>query len=241
MSFHPHVPVFTSLWIHNVYYPEQQKTVFAKKYYIITWPIKASVNWVSIGSGKEFSSVRFQAVALIDADKLSTSLGRWKQTSLKFFTKCNFFQTNCLWISCKPVGVTWKMLISHNYYDCVSALPRNYCYSVWVFYDADHRVHVINFYPWWRHQMETFYALLAICAGNRWIPLTRGQWREALMFSLICAWTNGWVNNRDAGDLKRHCTNYDVTVMVRYCYNVFERWIFHDISCKTTVREKKQN
>ena len=26
-----------------------------------------------------------------------------------------------------------------------------------------------------------------------------GQWRGALMFSLICAWINGWVNNREAG------------------------------------------
>ena len=23
-----------------------------------------------------------------------------------------------------------------------------------------------DYFPWWRHQMETFYALLAICAGN---------------------------------------------------------------------------
>ena len=28
----------------------------------------------------------------------------------------------------------------------------------------------------------------------------KGQWHGALIFSLICAWTNGWVNNRDAGD-----------------------------------------
>ena len=28
----------------------------------------------------------------------------------------------------------------------------------------------------------------------------KGQWRGALMFSLICAWTNGWANNREAGD-----------------------------------------
>ena len=34
--------------------------------------------------------------------------------------------------------------------------------------------------------------------------LNKGQWREALMFSMICAWTNGWVNNREAGDLRRH-------------------------------------
>ena len=33
------------------------------------------------------------------------------------------------------------------------------------------------------------------------------------MFSLICAWINGWVNNRGAGDLRCHCAHYDVTVM----------------------------
>ena len=41
----------------------------------------------------------------------------------------------------------------------------------------------------------------------------KGQWRGALMFSLICAWTNGWVNNRDAGDLRRYCAHYDVIVI----------------------------
>ena len=37
----------------------------------------------------------------------------------------------------------------------------------------------------------------------------------ALMFSLICAWINAWVNNREAGDSKRYCVHYDVTVMSR--------------------------
>ena len=41
----------------------------------------------------------------------------------------------------------------------------------------------------------------------------KGQSRGALMFSLICAWTNGWVNNRDADDLRRHRAHYDVIVM----------------------------
>ena len=44
----------------------------------------------------------------------------------------------------------------------------------------------------------------------------KGQWHVALMFSLICAWTSGWVNNRDAANLKRHRTHYDVTVMRRH-------------------------
>ena len=42
----------------------------------------------------------------------------------------------------------------------------------------------------------------------------KGQWRGALMFSLICAWSiNGRVNNRETGDLRRHRAHYDVIVM----------------------------
>ena len=51
-------------------------------------------------------------------------------------------------------------------------------------------------------------------AGHWWIPLTIGQWRRALVFSLICAWINGLVNNREAGDLRRHRAQYDVTVII---------------------------
>ena len=42
----------------------------------------------------------------------------------------------------------------------------------------------------------------------------KAQWRGALMFYLICAWINGWVNNRKAGDLRRHRDHYDATVMI---------------------------
>ena len=52
-------------------------------------------------------------------------------------------------------------------------------------------------------------ALLTLCGGiHRW-PVNsphKGQWRGALMFSLICTWINGWVNNREAGDLRHHRT-----------------------------------
>ena len=41
----------------------------------------------------------------------------------------------------------------------------------------------------------------------------KGQWRGALMFSLICTWINGWVNNRKAGDLILHRAHYGVTVI----------------------------
>ena len=49
--------------------------------------------------------------------------------------------------------------------------------------------------------------------GHRWIP-PKGHWRGALMFSLICAWTNGWASNRCTGDLRRHHAHYNVTVML---------------------------
>ena len=41
----------------------------------------------------------------------------------------------------------------------------------------------------------------------------KGQWRVTLMFYLICARINCWVNNREAGDLIRHRAHYDVIVM----------------------------
>ena len=45
------------------------------------------------------------------------------------------------------------------------------------------------------------------------------QWRGALMFSLIYVWINGWVNNREASDLRRYCAHYDVTVMKWFLNN----------------------
>ena len=48
----------------------------------------------------------------------------------------------------------------------------------------------------------------------------KGQWRGDLMFSLICAWINGWVNKGKTGDLSRHRAHYDVTVMLRIIHRV---------------------
>ena len=56
----------------------------------------------------------------------------------------------------------------------------------------------------------------------RYWPFVRGipmnsphkcHWRGALIFSLICAWINGWVNTREAGHLIHHGAHYDVIVM----------------------------
>ena len=48
----------------------------------------------------------------------------------------------------------------------------------------------------------------------------KGQWRRALIFSLICTWINGWVNNQDAGDLRRNRAHYDVIVMLIFIFEL---------------------
>ena len=69
---------------------------------------------------------------------------------------------------------------------------------------------------WWRHRMETFSALLALCAGNSPVtgefPAQRPVTRSFDVFFDLRL-KNGWVNNRQAGDLRRHRSHYDVIVM----------------------------
>ena len=45
----------------------------------------------------------------------------------------------------------------------------------------------------------------------------KGQWHGALLFSLTCTRINGWANNVEAGDLRRHRANYDVMIMIVSC------------------------
>ena len=60
-----------------------------------------------------------------------------------------------------------------------------------------------NSSPWWRHQMGNIFRVTG--------PLC-GEFNGALMFFLI--WINAWVNNHEAGDLRRHPAHYDVIVML---------------------------
>ena len=69
---------------------------------------------------------------------------------------------------------------------------------------------------------EHFPHYLPLVLWIHWWPVNsphKGQWHGALMFSLICAWINGWANNRVAGYLRRHRAHYDVIVM--YSENVW--------------------
>ena len=58
--------------------------------------------------------------------------------------------------------------------------------------------------------------LCSVCCkytDENYMMTSSNGWRGVLMFSLICAWVDGWANNWDAGDLRCHHAHYDVIVM----------------------------
>ena len=92
---------------------------------------------------------------------------------------------------------------------------------------------------WWRHQMEKLSALLAICAGNAPVigefhaqrPVRRSF---DVFFDLRL---NKRLNNREAGDLRRHRAHYDVIVMLGYglVYRIHQRLL---IEISKTERQR---
>ena len=53
----------------------------------------------------------------------------------------------------------------------------------------------------------------------------KGQWRDVLIFSLVCAWLNIWVNNGGAGDLRRH--GAIMTSLYCHSHTPSSQWWFH--------------
>ena len=69
---------------------------------------------------------------------------------------------------------------------------------------------------WWLHQIERFPHNWPFVWGIHRSMVNsphKGQWRGALLFSLICVGINGWVNTSEAGDLRRNRAHYDVIVL----------------------------
>ena len=72
----------------------------------------------------------------------------------------------------------------------------------------------------------------------------KGQWRGALMFSLIYVWINDWANNREAGDLRRQHGHYDVIVMFHPLQNILYlvcvQSVWHGVLAKVSTTVKIQ-
>ena len=80
---------------------------------------------------------------------------------------------------------------------------------------SDHMVYIVSEHDdviKWKH-FPRYWPFVRVIYRSPVNSPHKGQWRRALMYSLICVWINGWVNNREAGDLRRHRTHYDVIVM----------------------------
>ena len=96
----------------------------------------------------------------------------------------------------------------------------------------------------WKHFLRYLPFVLGI---HRW-PVNspqKGQWCGALVLSLICAWINGWVNNGEADDLKRHHAHYDITVVERVqaypIHNITNRTLPGTVSIDITPSIPKVN
>ena len=130
--------------------------------------------------------------------------------------------TNTILINTHPCVYTCQycrssVCMSLFSFEWVNIVYRNACITTpWI--GVNHFLHddVIK----WKH----FPRYWPFVRGIHQLPVTsphKGPWRGALMFSLICDWINGWVNNREAGDLRRHGAHYDVTVMF-HCSSLAE-------------------
>ena len=89
---------------------------------------------------------------------------------------------------------------------------------IFLFYPAVHD-DVIK----WKH-FPRYWPFLRGIHRSSVISPHKGQWRGALMFSLICSWIYVWVSNGGAGDLRRDCAHCDVTVMELLMY-LINGWV----------------
>ena len=110
----------------------------------------------------------------------------------------------------------WEMLLQSNAVshwlgaNLESALTISVVHSSWLLHSINHD-DVIK----WKH-FPCYWPFVRGIHRSPVNSLHKGQWRRALMFSLICVWINGWVNNREAGDLRRYRVHYDVIVVINF-------------------------
>ena len=135
-------------------------------------------------------------------------------------------------------AIHWKTHVATDYFSCheywmmrASVLPNSMQKCICGNIGSKHGdvIKWKHFSHYWRFVQR----------GTHWSPVNsphKGQWPGALMFFLICAWINGWVNNHEAGDLRRHHAHYDIIVMKKQKTFLVWEWnipggICHDDYC----------
>ena len=114
---------------------------------------------------------------------------------------------NCNCLECDDV-MTWKQF------------PRHWSFVKWTPVTNESHSHRASnrepcCFPWWHHQMETFSALLTLCAGNSSItgefPAQSQVTRSFLLFfdlhlnKRLSKQSWGWWFETPSGSLWRHC------------------------------------
>ena len=137
------------------------------------------------------------------------------ETNFVVVVFCNKITLCCmwLWVQNAIISTIYRDLVSSHYF----IFSPKLAYRLWgqIYQNDKELMLVVEVFSWWRHQMETFSASLALCAGNSPVsgefPTQRSVMRS---FGIDLRLINGWVNNREAGDLRRRRVHYDVIVML---------------------------
>ena len=126
------------------------------------------------------------------------------------------------WVRLGSPSSTWQ----HDYFGHCLCTKINFVFKLYMSQYSLPWV-VIKCFPWIITLLiQKVVLLLPTLIGSIFIMMTssnenifrvtphKGQWRGALIFSLISTWINSWVNNPEAGDLRRHRAHCDVSVMI---------------------------
>ena len=128
------------------------------------------------------------------------------------------------WKRTKTTNQWWRLCYIHTVFGGMcsllsSTLYINKSHDMWCefFIDIQHWMSCVLNYQHddvikWKHFPRNWPFVRGIHRSPVNSP-HKGQWRGALMFSLICAWIHDWVNNREAGDLRGYRAHYDAIVM----------------------------
>ena len=87
----------------------------------------------------------------------------------------------------------------------------------------------------WKHSPR-YWPFVRWIHRLRWIPLTKASDTELWCFLWSASWINGWVNSREAGDLRRHGTHYEVIVMNLLFVNIYVQCYSYKSNCLSKAK-----
>ena len=126
----------------------------------------------------------------------------------------------------------WRVLCGHFLPDCIGRFyfaPNiakfmttfAWCWGlIQIYFTISNSASFPAFMMTWSY--GNIFHVTALCAANSPVNgefLSQRPVTQSFDSLLICAWINAWVNNREAGVLRRHRTHYDVFVMEQYREN----------------------